>query len=220
VSGRRSWSALAGLLALAAIPLTAGSLRLLQLAGGPDAMPADPRFTGLPLALVAHIVGAGAYVLLGILQLVPRLRLRHRAWHRRAGRVTVAAGLTVALSALWLTLFYAPQPGTGHVLYVLRLGFATALAACLVLGVTTARRRDFAAHRRWMLRAFAIGLGAGTQAFTEGLGEALFGDGVLVGDLAKGVAWIINLAVVEWAIRRPAARPSSLATPQPAGAAS
>ena len=55
----------------------------------------------------------------------------------------------------------------------------------------------------WMIRAYAIGLGAGTQAFTGGLGGAVFGTGNLAGDLAKGAAWVINVAVAEWAIRRP-----------------
>ena len=38
--------------------LTAGTLRLVQLAGGPELVPADDRFAGFPLPLVVHIVGA------------------------------------------------------------------------------------------------------------------------------------------------------------------
>ena len=53
-----------------------------------------------------------------------------------------------------------------------------------------------------MIRAYALGLGAGTQAFTEGIGGAVFGTGVVAADLAKGAGWVINLAVAEWAIRR------------------
>ena len=53
-----------------------------------------------------------------------------------------------------------------------------------------------------MIRAYALGLGAGTQVFTEGIGEAVFGTGELSGDLAKGAAWVINLAVAEWLVRR------------------
>jgi hypothetical protein len=52
-----------------------------------------------------------------------------------------------------------------------------------------------------MIRAYAIGLAAGTQALTEGIGGAVFGTGELAGDLAKGAGWVINLAVAEWAIR-------------------
>jgi hypothetical protein len=198
------------LLLLSVVPLTAGSLRLIQLSGGPDVMPADDRFTGVPVALVAHILGAAVYAVLGAFQFVPRLRRRHPAWHRRTGRVLAGAGLVVAGSALWLTLFYAPQPGTGDLLFGMRLLVGSAMVGSIVLGVRSARARDFGAHRAWMVRAYALALGAGTQVVTEGFGEAAFGTGVVQGDLAKGAAWVINLAVAEWAIRRPATRPTAV----------
>jgi len=118
----------------------------------------------------------------------------------------VVAGLLVVASALWLTLLYDAQPGTGRILFFFRLAVAPAMAVCLVLGFTAIRRRDIASHRAWMIRAYALGLGAGTQIFTEGFGQAIFGDHVVAGDLEKGVAWIINLAIAEWVIRRPAVR--------------
>jgi hypothetical protein len=118
------------------------------------------------------------------------------------------AGLAVAGSALWLTLGYEPRPGTGELLYVLRLVFASAMAAGLVLGVAAIRRRDVAAHRAWMTRAYAIGLAAGTQVFTEGIAETVVGTGELRMDVARGAGWVVNLAVAEWAIRRPARRRS------------
>lgn len=196
-------------LLLSVVPLAAGALRLLQLVGGPALMPADDRFTGLPVALVAHILGAATYAVLGAFQLAPRLRRRHLTWHRRAGRVAAIAGLVVAGSALWLTLGYAPQPGTGGLLFGFRLVFASAMVGALVIGVRAVRVGDLAAHRAWMIRAYAIGLGAGTQVFTEGVAEAALGTGTLVGDLAKGAGWAINLLVAEWAIRRPAVRQHS-----------
>jgi uncharacterized membrane protein len=210
----RSWPVPAALVALSAIPLTAGTLRLIQLSGGPAVIPVDHRFAGFPLPLVVHIVGATTYALVGILQFVPRFRRRHLTWHRRAGRVLAVAGLLVTVSALWMTLFYEAQPGTGALLHVLRLAFASAMGTCLALGLTAVRRRDIAAHRAWMIRAYAIGVAAGTQAFTEGIGGAIFGTGVLAADLAKGAGWVINLAVAEWAVRRP----TLVTRPQRAGA--
>jgi hypothetical protein len=62
-------------------------------------------------------------------------------------------------------------------------------------------------------RAYVIALAAGTQAFTVGVGGALFGDGVLAHDLSIASAWLINLAVAEWAVRR---RPAPRRRPQPA----
>ena len=160
------------LVALSAIPVVAGTLRLVQLAGGPQVLPADSRFDAFPVAIVLHVVGAATYALVGVLQFAPRFRRRHRAWHRRAGRALVVAGLLVAGSALWLTLAYPPKPGTGELLFVSRLVFASAMAGSIALGFDAARRRDLPAHRAWMVRAYAIGLAAGTQAFTEGIGGA------------------------------------------------
>ena len=136
----------AALAALSAIPLTAAMLRLTQLAGGPAVIPADHRFASFPLPLVVHIVGATAYALAGILQFVPRFRARHLPWHRRAGRVLAVAGLLVAISALWMTLFYQAQPGTGDLLYLLRLVFGSAMAACLVLGFASSMRARRSAY--------------------------------------------------------------------------
>ena len=75
----RSWPVPVALVALSAIPLTAGALRLIQLAGGPAVIPADHRFAGFPIPLVVHILAAAMYALAGILQFVPRFRRRHPA---------------------------------------------------------------------------------------------------------------------------------------------
>ena len=207
---QRAWPAPAALVALSVIPLVAGTLRLVQLAGGPEVIPADQRFADFPAPVIVHILGAAIYALVGAFQFVPRFRRRHRSWHRRAGRVLIVAGLLVAGSALWMTLLYAAKPGTGDLLYLLRLVFGSAMIGCLVLGFTAIRRREIAAHRAWMIRAYAIALAAGTQVFTEGFVEAAFGTGELSGDLAKGAAWVINLAVAEWVIRRPRRRRAQL----------
>jgi hypothetical protein len=197
-----------------------GTLRLVQLAGGPVLMPADDRWAGWPVALVIHIVGSAAFALVGALQLAPGIRHRHPGWHRRAGRVLAVAGLLVAGSALWLTLFHDPQPGTGPLLFVLRLVVGSGMVGCLAGGGAAARRGALAAPRAWMIRGYAIAVGAGTQVFTQGFGEALIGHGELRGDLLKAAGWAINLAVAEWAIRRPARRRTSRPRPLPAEAVS
>jgi uncharacterized membrane protein len=199
---RAGWSVPVALIALSLIPVTAGTLRLVQLAGGPSPMPVDDRFGGVPVALVAHILGAATYAVLGAFQFVAVVRRRHPGWHRRTGRVLGVAGMTVVASAVWITLTYEAQPGTGPVLYVVRLLVAPAMGAALVLGFTAIRRRDVTAHRAWMIRAYALGLGAGTQAFTEGIGVALVGTGEVRTDLAKTAGWVVNVAVAEWAVRR------------------
>jgi uncharacterized membrane protein len=203
--GGSSWRVPLALVVLSLIPVISGSLRLIEAAGGPQLMPVNPRIDASPAPLVVHVLAAAIYAVLGAFQFPARLRRRHPAWHRRSGRILVGAGLAVAGSGLWMTLFYSGAPG-GVLLWTIRLVVGSTMAAAIVLGFTAIRRRDIAAHRAWMIRAYALGLGAGTQAFTEGIGEALFGTGDLSKAISMGSAWVINALVAEWIIQRPSVR--------------
>ena len=194
------------LIALVLVPAVAGSARLVEVFGGPHIMPANPRISASPLPMVVHISCAVGYAVLGAFQFSAAIRRRRPGWHRAAGRVLVVLGLAVAVSGVWMTLFYPRQPGTGELAYLFRLAFGSGMAASLILGITTIRRRDIAGHRAWMTRAYALALGAGTQTFTLGFGHAIFGTTALTTDLMLGAGWVINLAVAEFVIRRPAAR--------------
>jgi Na+/proline symporter len=89
----------------------------------------------------------------------------------------------------------------------LRLIFGSAMLLSILLGVAAIRRRDFAQHGDWMLRGYAVGMGAGTQVLTLIAGPLIVG---LPSELSRailmGAAWVINLAVAEWIIRRRPAR--------------
>jgi hypothetical protein len=136
-TARSSWQVPLALVLLSLIPVLSGTLRLAEVAGGPELMPDNPRIGAFPAPVV------------------------------------------------------------------------TAMAASIVLGFAAIRRRDITAHRAWMIRGYALGLGAGTQAFTEGIGEAIAGTDA--GDLTKALSlsagWAPNAVVAEWALRRsPSAR--------------
>jgi len=190
------------LLALGLIPLITGSVRLGELLGGPHLMPDNPRINAFPLPVVVHLASVIPYALLGAFQFSAGLRRRHPVWHRLAGRALVVLGLAVALSGLWMTLGYPRQTGTGALLYVVRLGVGSAMAVSIALGLAAVRRRDIAHHRAWMTRAYALALGAGTQALTGAVVVPLLGTGVLATDLSMTAGWAINLAVAEFVIRR------------------
>jgi hypothetical protein len=69
-------------------------------------------------------------------------------------------------------------------------------------------RRDFVGHGAWMTRAYAIGVGAGTQALILIPQSIIFGStDELSRAVFMGAAWVINLAVAEYIIRR-RARPT------------
>jgi hypothetical protein len=80
------------------------------------------------------------------------------------------------------------------------------MAACIVLGLAAIVRGDVTRHQAWMTPAYALALGAGTQAFTLGIGKAIFGTSELTHDLSLGAGWAINLAVAEYVIRRQRSR--------------
>ena len=199
------------LIAVIVIPAIAGSLRLLELAGGPHLMPANPRITASPVPVIVHIVCALLYAVLGAFQFSTGLRRRWPAWHRVGGRALVLLGLAVAFSALWMTVFYSHAPG-GPLTYVFRLAFGSGMAASIILGFNAIRHGDVGRHRAWMARAYALALGAGTQAFTQGIGEAVLGKTELIFALTLGAGWVINLVVVEYVIRR---RPRGRRQPLP-----
>ena len=204
-AARTSWGVPAALIILSLIPVIAGSLRVLEIAGGPHILPANPRIDAVPAPVIVHIVAAAFYAFFGALQFSARLRQRRPNWHRRSGRLLVGAGMLVALSGLWMTLFYTGAPG-GDLLWAVRLLVATAMVASIVLGFTAIRRRDITAHRAWMIRAYALAVAAGTQAFTQGTGEALLGISELSTAVSVSSGWVINAAVAEWVIRRPSTR--------------
>jgi uncharacterized membrane protein len=206
--GARQWLVPAGLVLLSLVPVLAGAARVAEVTGGAEVTADNARFLASPVPVLVHVVGATVYCLLGAVQFAPGFRRGRPGWHRVAGRLLVPCGLAAALSGVWMALFSPRPPADDVLLTPMRLVFGVAMAGCIVLGVAAIRRRDVTAHRAWMARGYAIGLGAGTQVLTH-LPWAL-----VVGQpsghprvLLMLAGWVVNLVVVEWALRRRPARP-------------
>ena len=193
----------AALIALSLVPALAGTARLLELTNGAIVSPENARFFASPLPVLLHIPAVVIYSMLGAFQFSPGFRRRHRGWHRASGRILAPLGLVSALTGLWMAHFYAWPKGDGQLVYAERIVVGTAMVAFIVLALDAIRRRDFGAHGAWMTRAYAIGLGAGTQVFTH-LPWFLFVEG-WPGEFPRGVmmgaGWAINIVVAEWIIR-------------------
>lgn len=198
---RRDWWIPASLIALSAVPALAGAARLVDLSGGRTEE--NARFFDLPLPIVVHIIGATTFCVLGAFQLQPSLRRRRPTWHRWSGRILVPAGIAAALSGMWMAVFSDLPAYDNTALMWLRLVFGSLMVAGLVLGLRAILRRDVATHRRWMARSYAVAQGAGTQALVLGPLTLVAGqpDGT-VKAVGMGLAWVINLAVAEWLVRR------------------
>ena len=211
-STKKNWMIPAGLIALSLVPAAAGIARLAELAGGANVTPANARFLAMPFPILLHIPAVIVYSLLGAFQFSPGFRRRNRKWHRSAGKILALCGLIAALTGLWMTQFYPSPPGVGALVYFERLAFGSTMFASIILGLNAIRIRDFASHGAWMTRAYAIGLGAGTQVLTH-LPWFLFVNmkpGELPRGLMMGAGWLINVVIAEWIIRNPMIHPSSV----------
>lgn len=162
------------------------------------------------LLLIAHVTTAGTAILLGMLQLVPRIR--RRTWlHRRIGLGFLAVGAVAFVgTGLPLALTVDNEIARAGLLVppVLWPAFATA-------GFLAIRRHDVARHRAWMARLYALSffaisarlivpvlmlvqlpmLGAWYDGDVQRMAEAAIPFGQWLG-------WILNLAVVELILRR------------------
>ena len=200
------WLIPTGLVLLSLVPIIAGASRITGLATGVEQTPDNARFVEMPLPVIIHIVGATIYCLLGAFQFHPGIRRSHPRYHRMAGRVLIPAGLAAAASGLWMTEFYELPAFDQGWLSVVRWVVGIGMFAGLIIAYRAVRRRDFATHRAWMIRSYAIGIAAGTQVFTS-LPLLVIGEPTTLNRaITMTAGWAINLAVAEWIIRR---RPTS-----------
>jgi uncharacterized membrane protein len=198
---RPEWLIPAGLIALSVVPVIAGVFRLSQLTFGAEITAANARFFHSPVPVVVHIIAATTYLLLGALQFVPKLRRGRPSWHKFAGRILVPAGVLAALSGMWMGVFYT-RPVYDM---TARVVFGTLMVTFILLGLRAVLRRDFTTHRAWMIRGYAVGIGAGTQVFTALVWLLVSGGATPDGPTTCALlvaGWVINLTVAEIAIRR------------------
>lgn len=196
------WRAPVSLLLLSAVPTLGGVLRLSALGGG--ASPDAARFVTSPWPIAVHVVAATLYAVLGAFQFPASFRARWPRWHRLGGRALVVVGLATAVTGVWMAAFYeVPAPMQGPLLRVVRLVVGAGMLGSLVLGLRSILRREVKSHEGWMIRAYALGQGAGTQAVLLGpWGYALGDVSGATRDLGMTVAWVLNLVIAELIIRR------------------
>ena len=150
----------------------------------------------VPLRL--HIAGGIGALLVGPWQFSTRLRTRALALHRWLGRfylVEVMLGSIAGFSMALVSLGGLPTHLGFGLLAI--LWFLTGLQAYRVI-----RRRDTAAHRRWMIRNFALTLAAVTLRIYLPLFLMLHWPFERSYVVVSWLCWVPNLLVAEWMIRR------------------
>ena len=189
-AGRGQWPILV-------LSLLVGLYGLSYLAGHP-APPAPAANPAGRAVLVFHAATAGGALLLGPWQFFSAIRRRRPRLHRWTGRSYVA--LCIISSLAGGILAWNVTSGT-----VARTGFGLldiAWLSATLLGYRAAVRRDFASHRRWMIRSFALTFAAVTLrlylplAFLPGLSFDL------VYPITAWACWVPNLVIAEAWLRR------------------
>ena len=182
------WAVMAVLAVLVAVYATA----VLLLPGFGPPFLAERRLT-VPLALTAHLAGSLWALAVGPFQLNGRLRAASLQRHRWIGRSYVVGVLIGGLGGLAM----APYAETGR---VASLGFATLgtiWITCTAMAFVRIRHGDRAAHRRWMIRSYALTLAAVTLRVyltVSGIAQVPFETAYPV---IAWLCWIPNLIVAE-----------------------
>lgn len=204
---KSEWIILFGLFVLILVPGIGGMFRLAELVFGigVEFLPENPRIQSAPTPVLFHLIGSVMYLILGAFQFLPSIRRNYPKWHRLAGRVLVCTGIVAGVSGLWMTHYFVfPDSLQGTLLYLVRIVVGLSMVIFVLLGVSAILKKRIAQHQAWMIRAYALGLGAGTQVIVVIPWLLTVGEPTgAARDLLMTAAWMINIAVAEWIIKKP-----------------
>lgn len=152
------WTAVVFLAVVGLSAITRRTVLLLHPAAPNPANPAaalDAHFADHLTLTLAHILPAVLFMVLGPLQFVRAIRQKHPQFHRWSGRTFLVASAMVGLTGLTLS-FRKTIGGWDEKSATILFGsfFLVALGKAL----WHALHRQFAQHREWMIRGYAIGL--------------------------------------------------------------
>jgi hypothetical protein len=148
-------------------------------------------------ALTVHAGLAATALIVGPLQFFGWIRLRHARWHRRIGTFYVVCCLGGGAAGLVLALGTTAGP-------VATAGFGGLAVAWLSVTCNAwrlAKDRDFVAHRRWMIRSYALTFGAVTLRIYMPLAAVLRLDPDASYQAISFLCWVPNLIVIELWLR-------------------
>ena len=123
------------------------------------AMQLDAHFANHATMTLAHILPAMLFMVLGPLQFVRGLRAKYPQVHRWSGRIFLTASAAVGVTGL--TMAFEKTIGGIDEKAAIAL-FGTFFLIALAKALWHALRREFAQHRDWMIRGYAIGLAVAT----------------------------------------------------------
>jgi uncharacterized membrane protein len=119
----------------------------------------DEHFAREKALTLLHVIPGMIFMVLGPLQFVRSLRAKHPAVHRWSGRIFLTASAVIGTTGLTMAL-RGTIGGWDEKSAILIFGsfFLFALGKAL----WHAMHREFAKHREWMIRGYAVGLAVAT----------------------------------------------------------
>lgn len=185
---------------LSGLTIAFAAVQLFQILSG--TLPADSaRFSITPMSHFTHALAGVLFGVIGPLQFGRVLANKFGGLHRILGRVFVLAGGFLVLSSL--SLLWQFPTGDSVPNSVARLVFGLALGFTLCKAVWAIRRRNVTVHRDWMIRSYALGIGATLVAIVF-IPIYLF-TGVpptgIVSDIAFVGSWCFCVLVAEYIVR-------------------
>jgi uncharacterized membrane protein len=160
------------------------------------------RLSDTPLTHFIH-AGAGAtFGLIGPLQFYSAFKRKFGQIHKILGRIYVASGTCLALSAIHLLITH--PLGSTPVLDITRALMGIAVGVSIWVALRAALARDIPRHKAWMIRSYTFGMGSSPIVFVY-LPYLILADAAmppLVNDLQFVVIWGVCILVSERVIRR------------------
>jgi uncharacterized membrane protein len=156
------------------------------------------RFATLFAPTAAHLFFGPRALAAGALQFSARIRATRPVLHRRLGWLYVTSVLVSGIGGLLMAFVSDGGPVTHWGFGLLAVGWLTTTAAAL----RAILRGDTATHERWMRRSYAFCFGAVTLRILLPLfllAGLTFGTAYRI---ASWASWLVNLAAVEWWLRR------------------
>ncbi|MBI4063624.1 MAG: DUF2306 domain-containing protein [Elusimicrobia bacterium] len=158
------------------------------------------RYRAHPFFSYTHILLGGFFLLFAPIQFFPFVRAKALYLHRFLGRLLVAGGLLIGLSGLGLGTLI-PFGGTSETIVAVVASFLFLLS--LSKAFYYIRAKKIGLHRKWMIRAYALGLGVALMRVFDSLlfpfqivrDQDLFWITLILG-------WGLSLSVAELWIRR------------------
>jgi uncharacterized membrane protein len=203
---KSEWFILIGLLILSFVPSVGGIFRLVELGSGigSEFLPENPRIQSAPAPVIFHLFSVIPYCILGGFQFLPSFRMKYPKWHRLVGRLLVGVGFVAAITGLWMTHYYSfPDDLQGVLLYTVRILVGVAMIAFILLGLSSILKKRIEQHKAWMIRAYALGQGAGTQVLITIPWLLTFGEPMgITRDILMTLAWMTNIFIAECAIKK------------------